>query len=236
MMGRCKVEECNNIGKLNRKGNRYFPRGFCNSHYKKWSRNNRGTIKKDKKAVECCSVEGCNNPPPYKRKMCEKHYRRYMLYGDVNLVQYINGGQTNHYLYDTYCGMKKRCYSETDKDYSRYGGRGIKFCDRWVGVEGFFNFIEDMGDRPDNYTIDRIDYNGNYEPSNCRWTDIHTQAINKRSCKNKGVGFIKKTSKFRSRITVNGKSIEIGSFNNIEEATKARKEAETKYLGRELNV
>ena len=75
-------------------------------------------------------------------------------------------GMTKTRTYKSWQSMKRRCYSENHDAYYRYGARGIKVCDRWL--ESFENFYEDMGDRPDKCTLDRIDPNGNYEPSNCR--------------------------------------------------------------------
>ena len=78
--------------------------------------------------------------------------------------------------------MRFRCLLKNDHAYSEYGGRGIKICQRWLlprGV-GFQNFLTDMGPRPICMTLDRIDVQGHYEPTNCRWADSDTQHRNQR--------------------------------------------------------
>lgn len=82
-------------------------------------------------------------------------------------------------LYIKWSGIKRRCLNKNDTHYKFYGGRGIKVCDRWMD---FIGFMEDMGPtfKP-GMSIDRLDVNGDYEPSNCRWIDVKDQQKNKRS-------------------------------------------------------
>lgn len=77
--------------------------------------------------------------------------------------------------YRTYCAAKGRCENEKNKDYPRYGGRGIKFL-----FESFENFFAELGARPKGTSIDRIENDGNYEPGNVRWATLSQQNKNKR--------------------------------------------------------
>ena len=81
--------------------------------------------------------------------------------------------------YNSWLSMKARCSNPKSVGYEHYGGRGITVCERWR--YSFTTFLGDMGPRPSlAHTLDRIDHNGNYEPSNCRWADRVTQSRNSR--------------------------------------------------------
>jgi hypothetical protein len=89
-----------------------------------------------------------------------------------------NGVKKTSREYNSWGSMKNRCYNPKNNRWNSYGGRGIKVCDRWLN--SFENFLEDMGERPNGCSIDRIDPNGNYEPNNCRWATSKEQGKNKR--------------------------------------------------------
>ena len=91
-------------------------------------------------------------------------------------------------LYVVWTNMKNRCYDEKNEKYKDYGKRGIKVCDEWLGTDGFVEFYKwaysnGYNDKAPKgqCTLDRIDVNGNYEPSNCRWVSNSIQALNKRN-------------------------------------------------------
>jgi hypothetical protein len=85
---------------------------------------------------------------------------------------------SNSREYKIWADMHKRCENPNQKTFNYYGGRGIKVCERW---NDFRNFYLDMGKCPESFTLDRLDCDGDYEPSNCRWASMKEQSRNRRS-------------------------------------------------------
>lgn len=130
-----------------------------------------------------------------------------------------------------------RCEQPSDHNYSNYGERGITVCDRWVGHrDAFWNFVNDMGPRPEGFTLDRINNDGNYEPDNCRWADGSTQTINRGMLKSntsnyRGVSLKKSTGRWQAKIRFHNKQKHIGYFTTVEEAAKAYDKAAIQLFG-----
>lgn len=90
-------------------------------------------------------------------------------------------GESNTRLFKIWMCIKHRCNRKTASDYNLYGGRGISICDEWLNDYAAFRDWSIANGYSDNLSLDRIDPNGNYEPSNCRWADAYTQAENRRN-------------------------------------------------------
>jgi hypothetical protein len=142
--------------------------------------------------MKTCKIESCCGQVLAK-ELCRMHYLRQYRHGDPLFVNrpsdYVPSGadsanykhgKWNHPLYKTWSNMMRRCYSPSDRAYKNYGARGISVCDRWHDI---LNFIEDMGERPEGHSIDRIDNNSGYSKENCRWATDTTQSRNRRYAK-----------------------------------------------------
>lgn len=144
----------------------------------------------------------------------------------------VTHGQSRTSYYQIWEGMIARCSRPTAPRYADYGGRGIRVCDRW---RDFALFQQDMGSRPGlDYSVEREDNDGDYEPANCRWATRSEQQRHKRLQRNNTSGAIGvhplPSGRWAARIKVNGKSRHLGVFDSVPEASAARKTVE-KSLG-----
>jgi len=109
----------------------------------------------------------------YQKEVAAKLCKSRQIHGEA-----VNGIFSPEYI--AYRAMKHRCYVKSDVRWERYGGRGIKVCRRWLGKNGYIHFLTDMGRKPGKeYSLDRINNDGNYSPSNCRWATRSQQMKNR---------------------------------------------------------
>jgi hypothetical protein len=134
--------------------------------------------------------------------------------------------------YHAWIAAIRRCTDPQYASYRNYGGRGIKVCERWRN--SFETFLADMHNRPSPlHSLDRMDNDGNYTPTNCKWSTKREQVINRRNLKI-GVSGVtgvlsNKYGTYTVRISHNHKRINLGNFQTLDDAIAARKEAELKY-------
>ncbi len=137
-------------------------------------------------------------------------------------------------LYRAWLRMHDRCYNQHYHRFHRYGGRGIKVCSRWdsSNTRGFQNFLGDMGEQPGKgYSLNRIDNDDNYKPSNCRWATAQEQALNMRHPLGlsgmRGV-WLTPNGKHRASIKRGGRHHHLGMFATATEASTAYETAQAK--------
>lgn len=150
-----------------------------------------------------------------------------------NIFMRIRHGKSGTPEYTAWCRMRQRVMDRNSRDYKDYGGRGIKICSRWL--ESFQYFYDDMGDKPTfSHSLDRIDNDGNYEPSNCKWSTKTEQALNRRPRGNKsgylGVYWDKTMLKYQAMMTHNKKHIHLGFFEEPEVAAMCVLSAKAQLL------
>lgn len=179
--------------------------------------------KSKRKARYGLYVCSCGNE--FKAQTSQVKSRHTSSCGCYNKIVITKHGLHLHPLYSIWNGINSRTSKVQNCRYKDYGGRGIELCERWKDIN---NFIDDMYPTyKQGLSIDRIDVNGNYEPSNCRWVDNFIQARNTRKIIStntsgyRGVSFNKKLNKWQSQIYVNSKPIRLGLYQNKLDAAHA---------------
>ncbi len=152
---------------------------------------------------------------------------------ETTIERSTSHGLSRSKTYATWSNMKDRCNNEDRSQFKDYGGRGISYCTKWETFEGF---LEDMGEKPENKTLERVDVNKGYYKENCVWADLYQQAANKRrSVVNvsgkTGVYWSQEEGKWKASITYKRVKYHLGTFINFEDAVDARRNAELKYFG-----
>lgn len=184
-MPKCAIDECETVARR---------RGWCAKHYQQWRRNHAlpckaGCDRPAEKRGLCnvcynkdltkkrpvCTFPGCNKPQTAKG-LCQSCYMRKRTTGSADRTY---DGKTSHPLYAGWNSMKQRCTNPNTVSYKYYGAVGIVVCDRWLE---FWNFVEDMGERPSpDHSVERLDNKIGYQPGNCCWALPPQQARNKRN-------------------------------------------------------
>lgn len=214
-------------------GKKHVAKGLCVMHRCRVRRYGTVTLPVRLPITKLCSIDDCMKIVVSRNaEYCNTHWQRLRTYGDATFTKHKRGeNRKKNPIYSIYTNIKHRCYNPHNAHYDDYYGRGISVCDRWLGVDGFTHFCEDMGERPNGMTIDRIDNDKGYSPDNCRWANRSVQAINRRMRKTNtsGVtGVTRMDGKWMACICANGQVVK-KYFYEKDEAIEARKELEIKY-------
>jgi len=154
--------------------------------------------------------------------------------GCLKIDTYVCEHMSGNYTYSSWSAMITRCEG-SDQNYT---DKGRKVCERWLEPQGrgFLNFLEDMGERPNGLTLERINNSLDYFPENCKWETVGNQCYNRDIFKNStsgrtGIHQRKDSGSWKCYINVKGKRISLGTYENFEDAVRAREAAELEYYG-----
>lgn len=230
----CTINQCPNLRHAH---------GLCHKHLWRLKHHNDVNHTKPKHIPKICSMDDCDGLA-IGRGWCEKHYDRWRSHGDPNtlLMPMSKHGFSKTREYRIWSGMKARCNINSVNENKYHAKKGIAVCERWL--HSFTNFLEDMGSMPTpRHTLDRMDSNGNYEPSNCRWATRTQQSINTNAYSSNSTGYRgvykprdKLKQKWYAGITLNGKTYWLGVFASANEAALAYNEAALKYHGEDAKL
>jgi DNA-directed RNA polymerase subunit RPC12/RpoP len=186
-----------------------------------------GTRKNDKGITKRYGIYECSDCLKHFEALTETvtHRNQERCNSCASKLKNLKHGMNNHILNTIINNMIQRCTNPKTDFYYLYGGKGISVCYEWTNDrKTFFDWALANG-WEEGLSIDRIDSNGNYEPSNCRWTNNFIQAQNTvaiRATNTSGFrGVSKHANKWQARIGVNGKYIHLGTFPTAEEASEA---------------
>lgn len=141
-----------------------------------------------------------------------------------------HGGSSTR-LFRIWSNMRARCENPRVRTFARYGGRGIAVCDQWQSFTAFREWAMLAGYR-DDLTIDRIDNDGHYEPTNCRWVSQRQQLANMPGRSRFGIGVRRvRSGSFTARIKINGKTMHLGTYPTAEMAASAYTNAADHFGG-----
>lgn len=138
--------------------------------------------------------------------------------------------------YASWASMKQRCLNPNNPNYNHYGERGITVCESWKN--GFVNFLNDMGVRPDGLSLDRINNDKGYSPDNCRWADKTLQALNRRNFSKsgyQGLSWYKNEKLWQVRFTIDRKEVYIGASKDFDNALMMWLAAREEFYPEEKN-
>ncbi len=135
-------------------------------------------------------------------------------------------GLSKHRLFRIWVFILDRCSNPNATGYKNYGARGIKVCDEWENdFKVFYDYVTQLSHYGESgMTLDRTDNDGNYEPGNLRWVNMHIQRVNSRSIKSKTgyTGVYANRNNFLARVKINYKNINLGTYSTIKEAVEDR--------------